>query len=253
MSIKAHLELIKEFTIDNFKLKYKNAVVGYLWSVLAPLLMLITLYIVFSIIMRLDIPHYQLFLLLGVILWNYFSEATTTSMNSLYIYSSIIKKMNFPLYIFIVGSCLSSFLTLTINLLIFFLMMIIFKVSFHLTAFMFILYLTELLILTVGVSLILSSLHVKYRDIYHIWSILLLMGFWVTPIIYPETWIPLSFRRYCMLNPMARLIKESRNALIYNYIPSLKQLVITFIGTIIVFILGIITFKKRYKKFAEEL
>jgi len=253
MQLKNQISLIKEFTLNNFKLKYKNSSAGYLWSVLTPLLMLATLYIVFSVIMKLDVPHYQLFLLIGIIFWNFLSEATTTSMNSLLEHGNIIKKMNFPNYVVIVSSCLSSFITLLLNLLIFFLFTIILNVKLTLIAVILPFYLIELFILVLGISFFLSALYPKFRDLSHIWNFLLLIGFWITPIIYSETMVPEKYLKYYMLNPMARLINEARDILIYSYMPLPKQLLITLIICILIFVLGFLFFRKRSLYFAEEL
>jgi len=253
MKLKNHLHLIREFTINNFKLKYKNSSVGYLWSILTPLLMLATLYIVFSIIMKLDVPHYQLFLLIGIIFWNFLSEATTISMNSLLAHGNIIKKMNFPNYIIVLSSCLSSFISLLLNLIIFFLFTLIFKVKLTITSIILPFYLVELFILVLGISFFLSSLYPKFRELSHIWSFLLLIGFWVTPIIYRETMVPEKYLKYYMLNPLARLINETRDILIYYYTPMLRQVLITLIICILIFALGFLFFRKRSPYFAEEL
>ncbi|MBA3064482.1 ABC transporter permease [Candidatus Woesearchaeota archaeon] len=253
MKLKNHFHLIREFTINNFKLKYKNSSVAYLWSILTPLLMLATLYIVFSIIMKLDVPHYQLFLLIGIIFWNFLSEATTTSMNSLLAHGNIIKKMNFPNYVVVVSSCLSSFVTLLLNLIIFFLFTLIFNVKLTAIAIILPFYLIELFILVLGISFFLSAFYPKFRDLSHIWTFLLLIGFWVTPIIYKETIVPEKYLKYYMLNQLARLINEARDILIYHYTPTLKQVLITLIICVLIFALGFLFFRKKSPYFAEEL
>lgn len=253
MKLKNHWYLIREFTIDNFKLKYKNSSIGYLWSILTPLLMLATLYVVFSIIMKLDVPHYQLFLLIGIIFWNFLSEATTTSMNLLLAHGNLIKKINFPNYVIVVSSCLSSFISLLLNLIIFFLFTFIFNVKLTAIAITLPFYLIELFIVVLGISFFLSALYPKFRDLSHIWSFLLLIGFWVTPIIYRETMVPEKYLKYYMLNPFARLINETRDILIYNYTPEFRQVLITLTICILIFVLGLLFFRKKSPYFAEEL
>ena len=253
MELKNHLHLIREFTIDNFKLRYKNSSIGYLWSILTPLLMLATLYVVFSIIMNLDVPHYQLFLLIGIIFWNFLSEATTTSMSLLLAHGNLIKKINFPNYVIIVSSCLSSLISLLLNLIVFFLFTLIFNVKLTAIAIILPFYLIELFILVLGISFFLSALYPKFRELSHIWSFLLLIGFWATPIIYRETMVPEKYLKYYMLNPMARLINETRDILIYHYTPELRQVLITLIICILIFVLGLLFFRKKSPYFAEEL
>ena len=203
--------------------------------------------------MKLDVPHYQLFLLIGIIFWNFLSEATTTSMNLLLAHGNIIKKISFPNYVIVVSSCLSSFISLLLNLIIFFLFTFIFNVKLTAIAITLPFYLIELFIVVLGISFFLSALYPKFRDLSHIWSFLLLIGFWVTPIIYRETMVPEKYLKYYMLNPFARLINETRDILIYNYTPEFRQVLITLTICILIFVLGLLFFRKESPYFAEEL
>ncbi len=251
--------LIKQLAISDFKVKYKNSVIGYLWSLLVPLLMLATLYVVFSIIMKLKVEHYQLFLLLGILLWNFFGDATRESMHSLKSKENLLKKINFSKRIIVLSSCLTSLFTLGLNMIVFFIFMVIFKVSFSWTILMFLFYLINLIFLVLGFSFGLSALNMKYRDISHIWEIFLIIGFWITPIIYPITQIDYKYIKFYLLNPMARIIDGSRDALIFHHVPNLfafgtiKHLGITLLMCIGVFIIGYAIFKKRASHFAEEV
>jgi ABC-type polysaccharide/polyol phosphate export permease len=174
-------------------------------------------------------------------------------MNSLLAHGNIIKKMNFPNYIVVVSSCLSSFITLLLNLIIFFLFTLVFNVKLTAIAIILPFYLIELFILVLGISFFLSSLYPKFRELSHIWNFLLLIGFWVTPIIYRETMVPEKYLKYYMLNPLARLINETRDILIYYYTPMLRQVLITLIICVLIFALGFLFFRKRSPYFAEEL
>ncbi len=252
-SWKSHLNIIKEFAIQDFKVKYKNSIIGYLWSLLNPLLMLVTLYIVFSFIIKLEVGHYQLFLLLGIIIWNFLSEATTTSMESIISKGELIKKINFPAYTIIISSCVASMITLALNLLVFFSFMAVFRIKLTFAALCSPIYLIELIILVIGLSFLLSGFYIKIRDLKYIWSFLLLIGFWITPIVYPETRIPLLFRKWYMLNPMSRIINGSRDALIYAFVPEVKQILITSTICIAIFLIGVHFFKKLTPYLAEEV
>ncbi|MCX6710594.1 MAG: ABC transporter permease [Candidatus Woesearchaeota archaeon] len=232
--LKKELNIIWEFTIQDFKLKYKNSVIGYFWSLLNPLLMLLTLYVVFSVIMKLEIPYYQLFLLLGIILWNFISEATNTSIDSILSKGNIIR-------------------SLFLNLVVFSVFMIAFRVKLGIASLLFPLYLFELAILVCGISFILCGVYVKFRDIKHIWNFLLLLLFWLSPIVYPESRIPIAYRKWYMLNPLARLINGSRDSLIYSYLPEVKQVLITSIICIAVLLIGVRIFRRFTPKIAEEI
>ena len=167
-------------------------------------------------------------------------------MNLLLAHGNIIKKISFPNYIIVVSSCLSSFISLLLNLIIFFLFTLIFNVKLTAIAIILPFYLIELFILVLGISFFLSAIYPKFRELSHIWSFLLLIGFWVTPIIYRETMVPEKYLKYYMLNPMARLINETRDILIYHYTPELRQVLITLIICILIFVLGLLFFRKKF-------
>jgi len=246
--------LIKELAITDFKLRYNSSILGYLWSLINPLLTFLVLYIVFSIFMRFEgAEHYQLYLLLGIILWNYFSESTTNGMSSMEYKASVISKINFPKIVIIIASNITSSLTLFLNLIVFSIFFIFSKAVPKATMFLFVLYLLELIVICFAVSLILSSYYLRFRDLSHLWSVLLQIGFWMTPIIYPIYVIPEKVRQLFFLNPMARIITDSRYVLIYDTIPTLKHNLISCFMIIILLIIGLYIFNKRSKKFAEEL
>ncbi len=246
------LSLIREFTVNDFRLKYRGSIIGYLWSLLNPLLMLLTLYLVFSVIMKLNIQHYQLFLLLGITLWNFFSTATSSSIDAINQKASLFQKIKFSKSVVIISANLVALITLVLNLLVFFLFMLFFKVRFHGVSILFLLVILELFMLSVGVSFLLTVAYAKFRDTKHIWNFLLLIGFWITPIIYPPSRIPPEFRRFYMVNPMARIITDARNILIYHYIPDFRQMLITFVICFAIFVFGYYFFKIKAYLLSEE-
>lgn len=253
MSLKYSISLIREFTLTDFKLRYKGSILGYFWSLLNPLLMLITLYFVFSRIADFNIEYYELYLLLGIVIWNFFSEASINSVNSMIGKSGLFKKFNFPLESVVISSCLVYFISLILNLLIIFLFMIILKVSFSFKILLLPFYLLQLFILVLGFSFLLSALYIKFEDVMHLWTFLLLIGFFITPIIYPLDIIPFEYLRYYLLNPIARIIVDTRFILIYDYIPDLKNFFITLFISIIIFLIGWFYFRSQKKRFVERL
>jgi lipopolysaccharide transport system permease protein len=245
--------IIRELAWSDFKLKYNRSVLGFLWSFIKPLLMLLTLYIVFHVLFKWNIPHYELFLLLGIILWNFFSEATSNGMNSIISKQSLIKKIFFRRRILVLSSCLTDTFSLVLNLLVFLIFMLIFKMSFSEYNLIFLLYLAELFILTLGISYGLSALYVKYRDMKHIWDVLLQIGFWITPIVYTVNTFPQKYVNLIMLNPLARIINDSRDAFLFHYIPSLKHIILTIALCLVIYFIGFWIFKKISPYFAEKV
>jgi lipopolysaccharide transport system permease protein len=245
--------LIKELAVNEFRLRYKNAWLGYFWSIITPLLMLATLYVVFSNIVNLSLPHYQLFLLIGIIMWNFMSEATTQSMYSIVNKKPMINRAQFHREDIVIASCITSSATFLINIAIFFAIGIASNLAFRPENLFFIITLAEIFMITLGASFILAALYPRFKDTAHTWNILLLIGFWITPIIYKESQVAEQYRKFYMLNPIARLINEARDILIYDYVPSFKQMLITFALCAAIFAIGLWYFRKRAPYFAEEV
>ncbi len=245
--------LLKELALTDFKLRYKNSVLGYLWSLLKPLAIFGSLYLVFSIFVRFDVPNYPLFLLLGILLWNYFTEATINGMHSLVNKSSLLTKINVNKFTVVLASNVTTLLTLLLNLVIFFVLAAIFHPEIAWTFAALPIIIAELFLVALGVSLALSVWYVRLRDLVSIWEILLQIGFWVTPIIYPLSIVPARFVKYMGLNPMHRIIFESRQLLVELQWPHATDLLITFAVAVLIFCLGYLIFKRREKHVAEEV
>ncbi len=247
-----YLYLIQQFTITDFKLRYSHSILGYLWSLLNPLIMFGVLYFVFSVFMRFGgIEHYQVYLLSGIILYGFFSETTNSGMTSLLTKSSLLNKVNFPRIIIPLSSILTNTITILLNMIILSIFIAFSGVKVKYSAFFGLLTLFELIILSFGVSLFLSSFYLKFRDLSHIWGVLLQLGFWATPIIYPIDIVPGKYHILFRINPMARLIINFRMVVIMSQVPGIRNIIYNFIMVFLFFILGFIVFQRRQKYFAE--
>lgn len=248
-----YFEIIRELALTDFKGKYKNSVLGFFWSFLNPLLMFSVLYLVFTFFFKLKVEHYQLYLLLGVIIWSYFSEATVSGIESLVFKKGLITKIAFPPEVIVIGASLTSALTFFLNLLIFLGFMFFSGIFLSPEAGYFLIIYLELFLLILGLNFAMSALYVRYRDLSHIWGVLLQIGFWATPIVYPLELVPQAFLKYYMLNPVARLIHTSRTVFLYHYLASFKDLLITFLEVFLIFMAGYLIFAKEKKFFAERV
>lgn len=242
-----------KLAMSDFRLRYKNSILGFLWSLIEPLLMLAVSYVVFTNLMKVNVEHYQLFLLAGIISWNMLSRGTSMGLNSIIGKSNLVKKVYFPREILVVSSCVTAFLMTLLEFVVFGLFMIIFAVLPTKTMIYFPLIILAEFLLVVGLSLSLSVLNVYYRDIQYIWGVILQIGFFATPIMYPISIFPEKYLRIVRLNPMTEIIDTLRGSLIYSIPP--KELDVAFIiGSIIVFIfVGYSIFLKFEPKLAEEL
>jgi lipopolysaccharide transport system permease protein len=203
--------------------------------------------------MRFPVENYQLYLLLGVIIWNFFSEATSIALRAFETKQSLITKVYFPRIIIVIASTVTSFLTFLLNLIVFFVFVALSGIAFSFSFLFFIIYLVELYFLILGVTLILSVLYIKFRDLSHIWDVLLQIGFWLTPIIYPVSMIPENYHRLVYLNPLARLIEYSRAIFIQGHIPAYDLNFVVLIMVTIIFVFGIIFFQKFNSSIPENV
>ena len=208
---------------------------------------------VFSIFLRFNVEHYNLYLLLGIILWGYFAEGTTNAVGNIVGKSGLISRVNFPRSIIVVASSLTSLLTLFLNLVVFVVFFIFSGVSFGPSVFIFVILFIELYFMTLGIGYLISSLNIKFRDLSHVWEILLQVGFWATPIIYAVDMIPLKYHFWLFMNPMTRIIQYSRDVVIYGSMPDLRGIIASLFMAIAIFVAGYLVFKKREPYFAEDL
>ncbi|MEO5949572.1 MAG: ABC transporter permease [Candidatus Saccharimonas sp.] len=256
--------LLRELVVTDFKLRYQGSVLGYAWSLLKPLFLFAIMYIVFGVLVKLgSIEHYAVYLLLGIVLWTFFSEATNQGMNSILARGDIIRKINFPKYIIVISTTISALVNLTLNLLIVAVFMLLNGVQLHLSGLLLPLYILELYIFALGLSFFLSALNVKYRDTGHIWEIIMQAAFYATPIIYPLAVVIEKSQlaaQVLMLNPVAQVIQDSRYALITKETITSSQIYhnplsvfIPFIIVIATLIIGAVYFKKNSRYFAEKI
>ena len=253
-SFKHNWELIRELAINDFKLKYNNSILGYFWSLLRPLALFGILYLVFSVFMRLGggVENYQFYLLIGIILWMFFYEMTILSMQSIVAKANLVKKIYVPKIIIVIATSLTCLMTFLLNLIVFFIFMLIFGLKFQFSLWLLPVYLLELYLFSFGLSLILATLFVWFRDLAHIWEILLQILFYATPIIYPLSVVPLKFQKIAFLNPVAQIIQDIREIVMGGQVLS-SYFWLAPAATIVLLVLGLIVFNKKSKYFAEEV
>ena len=248
-----NLHLLWVLAKTDFKMRYNGSVLGYLWALLKPLLMFGVLYVFFAVLMRWDMPNYRLYLFLGIMIWNFFSEGTMAGLNALLSKGDIIKKVYFPRILVVIASTLSAFMTLLLNIVIFLIFCLIEGFSLHWMMMFLPIYLMLLYALVLGLSMMFSVLQVRYRDISQIWEVLLQAGFFLTPIFYPLTTVPEKFLFYMFLNPMTGIMQYSRLLMLDRQFPSVQGVSYLLIGIFIIFSLGWIVFKKLSPNIAEKL
>lgn len=260
---KQNKALLSELVRTDFKLRYQGSVLGYAWSLLRPLFMFAILYLVFAIVFKLGdaIPNYPIYLLLGIVLWGFFTEMTQQSLGAIVGRGDLIRKIRIPRWMIIVSASVSALINLGLNLLVVLVFVFISGMDLLATGLLLPLFVIEIYLFALGIGLLLSALFVKYRDISYIWDVLLQAGFYATPILYPLTLITNeTVLKFMFLNPMAQSIQGARNVFVTpesitinnvwnNQWAFLIPLSIVFLTLII----GVLYFRSQAKDFAENL
>jgi ABC-2 type transport system permease protein len=256
--------LLRELVVTDFKLRYQGSVLGYAWSLLKPLFLFAIMYVVFGLLVKLgSIEHYAVYLLLGIVLWTFFAEATNQGMNSIINRGDLIRKISFPKYIIVLSTTISALINLTLNLIIVGALMVFNGVSIDPIAALLPLYVFEIYLFSLGLAFFLSALNVKYRDTSHIWEIIMQAAFYATPIIYPLGLVIAKSElaaKIILMNPIAQAVQDARYVLVTTETVTVTslfgnpfmQLVPIFI-VIAVFIGGVLYFNKHSKYFAENI
>jgi ABC-2 type transport system permease protein len=223
---KQNRALLSELVRTDFKLRYQGSVLGYAWSLLRPLLIFLILYVVFVKFLKIGagVPHFPVYLLLGIVLWQFFSDMTTQSLGSIVGRGDLIRKISIPRWIIVFSSSLLALINLILNLLVIGIFLVINKVEITSTVLLLPLILLEIYLFALGVSLFLSAAFVKFRDINYIWEVIMQAAFYLTPILYPLSMITSEkFQKLILLNPMAQAIQDARYSLVTHQTITIRQ------------------------------
>lgn len=241
--------LLKELISRDLKIKYRRSVLGYLWSILNPLLLMGVLTIVFSTMFRFDIPNYPVYLLAGQLLFGFYSESTNMAMSSILNGASLIKKVYLPKYIFPISRVLSSFTTMFFSLAALVIVMAVTGAEYHITAILLPIPLIYILIFSIGMSLLLSAMVVFFRDIQYLYGVLLTALNYLTPIFYPVSLLPQWLQELMVLNPLYNFIEVFRKIMLYGQWPTFEEHLICLAFSFGALILGAYVFNKKQKDF----
>lgn len=251
-------ELIKAFTLSNLKVRYKNSVLGFAWSMLNPLLMMAVFLIVFTVIFPLgkEIQYYPIFLLLGITFWRFFSVGTSAALRSVVDKSNLVRKVYFPREIIVLSSILAIFIGTILEFIVFFVFFLIFNVPLQILLLLFPIFLLIEFGIVFGLGMFLSTIYVKYRDMDHIWEVIMQIGFFFSPIFYSVEKIAESAPRlfnYYILNPLAGIISGGRDVILYGKIPDWRFLAFPLLICLLALGIGYWTFKRAEPNFAVEV
>jgi lipopolysaccharide transport system permease protein len=252
-SVRYLLDLIIVLTQKELKVRYKNNVLGYLWSVANPLAFAFVFYIAFKTIMKIQMENFALFLIAGLFPWQWFANSISSTPTIFLSNASIIKKVNFPKNIIPLTIVLQDMIHFILSIPVIMLFMGIYHKPIGLIWFIGIpILLIIQFMITYGIALAVSSINLFFRDLERLITILVTLILYFTPIFYPETMLPVKFAPYLKLNPLAPLIVSWRNLFLKNEL-DVTYLMISFGYGLLFLLLGYLIYRKLYWKFAEVL
>lgn len=260
---KENKALLSELVRTDFKLRYQGSALGYIWSLLKPLMMFVILYVVFVFILKMDkgVPHYPIYLLLGIVLWNFFTEMTTQSLGSVVGRGDLIRKVKIPRWMIPISTSISALINLLLSLVVVAIFMIANGVTLTMTLPLLIIDIVLFYVFALGCSLFLSAVFVKFRDLSYIWEVVLQAGFYATPIIYALAIVPNVFlQKILLLNPVALIIQDARYNVVshevltaWTVFDNRLYIAIPILIIFLTFLFGAWYFRKESKNFAENI
>jgi ABC-2 type transport system permease protein len=256
------LYVTRALAATEFKLRYFGSVLGYMWTLLRPLMLFGVLYVVFTHIVRFgqEVPHYPVVLLAGIVVFNFFSEATSGGLTSLVTRENLLRKVAFPRASVPIAISLTAAANLALGVLVVLLFAVIDGVTPSATWILFVLAVLGVVVLATSVAVLLAVLFIRYRDVQPIWEVALQLLFWGTPIIYTIESVPDSARELLMLNPLAVAIQQGRHWLVPSSTDSAAQaiggslrLLVPLALFVAVVVLSYVTFRRAEGHMAEDL
>jgi ABC-2 type transport system permease protein len=258
--------LLRELVRTDFKVRYQGSTLGYMWSLLRPLFMFVILYFIFVYFLHIGkgIPHWPVALLLGMVMWNFFTEITNQGLKAVVNKGGVIRKINFPKYIIILSASISALINLAFNLIVVAIFIYLNHAPLTWWWLMVPVFILEMYIFALGCAFVLSTMYVKFRDINFIWDILLQAAFYASAVLFPISRIAgesaLAAKVLLLTNPAAQAIQDARHFLLPATMPSVNDyihhdilLLVPFFIIFTIFLIGVIYFRKRSPYFAEDI
>ncbi len=251
INLKKYSFLLQQLVSRDFKVKYKRSVLGIIWSLLYPVLTMVVMAIVFSNVFKMSTPgvSYLAYLLSGLIMFNYFSEASNLAMSSVVGSFSLLNKIYIPKYIFPLSKCLFVGINFLLTLIPFYVVLIATGTGVNIFHVMLPYAFVCLFMFTLGMGFILSAVSVFLRDMFYIYGIIVMLWTYLTPIMYDIKLISEQLQPWLKLNPLYHYVNFVREIVLYGRIPQPFTWATCAISSIAVLIIGVLVFKKTQDKF----
>ncbi len=249
--MRAQIYILGTITAKNIKLKYKNSVLGFFWSLLTPMVYLGIFTFIFSNAFP-DIENYSLYAITALVFWTYFSNSSIQIVNSVISSAGILKSVNVPTIIFPITALMAETFNLILSFVPFGLLMFYFGFSPGLEVLLIIPAVLSFMLFTFGFSIIICALNVFYRDVGILWGTLMPALFYFTPIAYSYEVIPISYQWIVKFNPLFHYVELFRSILYYNEMPSSELILITTVLSLTFFGLGLLIYKRLERGFISN-
>lgn len=246
---KQYSYLLYNLVKKDFTKKYMNSILGVIWSILNPLLTMVVVTIAFSQIFRIQVENFPIYYLTGTLVFNFMTGATSNSLTSIVNSSALIKKVYIPKYIFPLEKCIFELINTMFSFIAVLIMMSIIGLAPRLSILLFWVPILYVLIFSIGLSLILSAVNVIFRDVEHLYSVLIQAWLYLTPILYPGDALPESAKWFLHINPMYYYVDYFRQVVMYGNVPDLKSNLICILFSFVFLIVGIVVFKNNQDRF----
>lgn len=264
--LRHNLRILHVIAAMDFKLKYAGSALGYVWSIIKPLALFTMLYLVFGRVFNLGeiSKYYPLSLLIGIVLFTFFSEATSLGMTSIVERAGLLSKLSFPRLIIPTSRTVGVAITFGVNLTVIAAFIAWNQILPRWNWILLIPLLVELYVFTLGLTLVLAALFVRFRDIGQVWELFTQLLFYATPILYPVGYLPPEARTIVFLNPLTQVLQDVRALILYddlapNRITAAEVLhgsagrllpIAVALGALV---LGLVVFRRESPWFAERV
>jgi lipopolysaccharide transport system permease protein len=245
--------LIYNLVLRDLKVKYKGSTLGFLWSLLNPLLMIVVYTVAFKYVMKIRVPNFPIFLFSALLPWNFLSSTLSMGVTSITENSNLVKKVYFPREVLPLSIVLVNLFHFCLSFLVLIPALLFFKITpgFSFLFLLVIVFFQTFFVL--GLTLLASALDVYYKDVKHFLEVMLNLWFWLTPIIWPLNLAPEKLQDYVYLNPFTAFVQAYRDIILHNQFPNPFILTILVVTGILAFLLGALVFQKKQRRFAEEI
>lgn len=247
------LERIWILAKTDFRKRYYGTSLGVVWAVINPFFRLLIYYFVFTVFFKIKIENYALYLFSGLIIWFFFSESTKKSFSVIKSKRYIIENIGINKLDLFTSSILSTFLGFIFNFIVYLVFSAFFPVQYTLSFFIFVFIVLNLMLLVYAINLILATIHIYLKDLTHVWDMVLLILFWTSPIFYGREVIFKEFAIIGYINPLAGIISNTREVLLYGSLPDWTVFFYDYFYSIILLIMGLFVFKLHSRKAIELL